>query len=473
MPKRGRSRSSSNVRYSRRTRTPSSMRRGRLPPSPPATQSRGRTIARGSGSVTRSLSRGARLAARVNPYVNAAMSAYDIGSGVYGAAKSMFGNQTKSKKGAANSKSKGFFGNGTSAPNAFDQYAAKGIVRKLEQGDVLSSQRQVVYAAHSTMPQRQVAAGVVASMLKKLINLAGQTVKNNDQILVDGQYYNSEIHLSYKLKDGAVEQTQIFVVTNNVDTLQTVTSAILAWLNSIMQSANLPGQFLYLRYYVQFGTAVNSKLLQAELDLTNVSFEIYSKSALKLQNRTVNSDGNNEADDVDNVPIFGKFFEYKTNGTIYRDYGVPAADGASAITTHPNLGVLAGTLASDVGTGMYLEVPLPSQFVGCYTHGKAHLDPGEIKTSVITEKITISLQKIMFILFARSNGTGGTGRFEQFWIGKTRLFGFEKMINAVAMSTINEFKLAYEHQLELGFICIHKKINQTAPIIVNSVGPQN
>ena len=59
MPKRGRSRSPSTRRWSRRNRTPSAMRSGSVPPTPVATAQRGRTMNR-AGSVVRSLSAQAR-----------------------------------------------------------------------------------------------------------------------------------------------------------------------------------------------------------------------------------------------------------------------------------------------------------------------------------------------------------------------------------------------------------------------------
>lgn len=56
-----------------------------------------------------------------------------------------------------------------------------------------------------------------------------------------------------------------------------------------------------------------------DIDLRRCKFDIYVKSSLKIQNRTVNTDANNEADDVDNVPLYGKQFEGSGNYVLLGD----------------------------------------------------------------------------------------------------------------------------------------------------------
>jgi hypothetical protein len=376
---------------------------------------------------------------------------------------------TGGKGSASNSKAAGKFTGARKVTTQADRFAAAGFVKKMEfGGQVVDSGRQVVYIAHSTMPAQQVTRVMISALLKKLLNIAQHRVKSEDEAIIQGQYYNSEVVFSYKLRDGGIIQEQKFVVGTST-TLADLSQSVFAWIFGLSETVNLPGQFLVLRYFVEFGTTVTARMLQAELDLTTVSFSFYSKSHLKIQNRTVNSDGNDQADDVDNVPLYGKFFDYNSNGTIYRDYNDPSTATSSAITTSPVYGLLPSTIGSDTSTKMYVEVPDRTQFVGCQKVGKSNLDPGEIKTSTITTNCTFSMGKLITTLLARkpnsTQTTTGQPAYNQIWIGKTRLFSWEKMINSVAMTAVNQFNLAFEHQLEIGCIVSVKRSNYTAPAI--------
>lgn len=434
-------------------------------------KSSGPLARRAAGVVARRVASGAikRLATGVVPYAGTAIRAARTGYRLYKTLRP--GTRGRKSYGSSpNSKSKGYFPKTKKVTTKSDVFSSGGYVFKGEYGGVVvETGRQVVYLAHSTMPAQQVGRVFIAALVKKILVLANHTIKNSDEPILNGQYYKSELVLEYKVRDGTVVSEQKFVI-NTTDTLFIVTDQIFQWFMLLAESANLPSQYLSLKYYVEFGTLATARLLQAEIDLTTVSFEFYSKSLLKIQNRTINSSGNDQADDVDNVPIEGKCFDYISNGTIYRDYNTPASNDVSAITTHPIYGLLPSTIASDVGTGMYEELPNRTQFVGCKKTARSHLDPGEIKTSVLNDRLVIGMGKLITKLFARKPNTGSTGRFQQTWIGRTRLFGWEKMINAVAMTETNQFNLAFEHQLEIGCLVKVKRSIYTAPEVKIATG---
>lgn len=431
-----------------------------------------RTVSKRSRDATVALARKIpgtlmKVAGKAVPYLGAAQTAYDMGNYIYSAYRGY--KNSGRRRGAKFSKSAGYFGRGTKKTGIMDKCIVNGFVTEVENGDVVTSTRNVTYVAHSTMPVRQVAYTMIKALVKSLLAQSGHVIKNENESLLESQYYNGVIQILYKTKDGQIVIPQEFIVTT-ANTLADVNTAIFNWLQSVAGTANLPSQLLHMRYYVEFGTVATSRLLQGEIDLTSVVFTFYAQSHLKLQNRTINSTGNDTSEDVDNVPIYGKFFDYKSNGTIFKDYTRDSVTSQSAITTGPVNGVLSSTIGTEVGTNMYKEVPLPSQFVGIKKHGNAHLDPGEIKTSVMYDRLRISIQKLVNILFAKSNSTGGSGSFQQIWLGKTRLFGFEKMIQAVATTDENQFNIAFEHQLTLGCIVYHKKNFSTAPSVTQSIG---
>jgi len=475
MPKRGRSRSASTRRTLRRDRTPSRMRAASVPPTPMATAQRGRTMARTGSlarSVTRSLSRVAGAAARRVPYVGQAMAAYDAVQGV----RSLFGGNKQTKNGGGNlynAKSAGFFSGAANRYSNMDKHAKAGVVAKYEVGSLKSdSQNNVVYLAHSTAPVNRMMEAACGALLKKLYMLAKITVKSWDSLLADEQTYNQRVSLYYKPRDGSATVIQNFVVSYTTETLALLTSQLTTFMFTL-QGVNTPDQFLKIQLYNNIGLTSSANILVASIDLTTAKFEFDIKSLLKIQNRTINSAGNDTAEDVDNVPLYGKFYEYKTNGTTYQDYRESV--GPSLIVTHPSFGVLATNVVVP-GTGiqatnMYKEVPLQSQLIGCKSSGKAHIEPGEVKTSVINDSITIPFNKFLKTYLAKQqNEPGGNPRYTQFWIGKSRLFCFERMIQTIASgdAALQPYSLAYEHQLDIGATCHVKTDYITAPLSTQS-----
>jgi len=436
----------------------------------------GRRAAQGAAGL-------ARFAVKSVPYVAAAETAYGAGKWAYNRLKAK-----KRRQGSdANSKARGKFANVTRKKSLADKYAENGFVYKLEAGKVHTTLRQVAYVGHSTMPARLTGRVILSALVKKLFVKAGFTVKNENELLLNIQGVDSAIKLGYKNNDGGAIQEKEF-------TLPWATTSIVSIVGDI--NGGPPGtplgdsmqnfmfgtdksktyQWLYMRYFTKWsGTSYQ---LQSEIDLTQTFVQIYGKSHLKIQNRTINTAGENEADDVDNVPIDGRYFEFKTNSTIYRDFNLPAADEKPAITTDTYYGLLPSATEgpfnpSITDTKMYEELPDRKAFLGCYGIGKSHLDPGEIKTSTMVSHEYHSMNKILRVIYGQSlAGAGTAGPQNQVWLGKTRLFGWEKLVNAVAMTTTNQFNIAYEHQLEIGCDIIVKRSNYTAPA-VQVVAPVN
>jgi len=432
----------------------------RLPRSAGAAAARRMSALRTGRSAIGGLARGAVKAV---PYVDAAMMAYQGGKYLY----NRYLKKTPRRVGsAANSKSKGFFAPAKKHTSMADKYIENGIVIKQEIGTVYTSQRNVAVVAHSTMPAIQVGITLCAALIKKLFTLAGHKIKNDQELLLDGAYYDGIVRIEFKAKDGAAIQTFDFTVTAATTSLQTLRTAMQAWFTTLFVSGNT-FQMLKLRLYMQYGTLANALDLKSEIDLTTATVDLYGKSALKLQNRTVNTTANDQDSDVDNVPIFGKYFEFKSNGTIYRDYNKPVAADNPMVTTHTQFGLLYANNASETDTNMYKELPERTQFVGCSKSASSHLDPGEIKTSVIQSQKIYPFSKLFQLVYGQTaNNTGGSN---QFWFGYTRLFAWEKMIQAVASTAENQFNLAIENQGEVGAMIYIKRSLQTAPIIQQQI----
>lgn len=408
----------------------------------------------------------AKFAVRNVPYAGLAMDAAALGAKLL---------QRPAKKRVPRAKGQSYryggkISRGRRKGTVFDRVAEKGFVKRIQCGNVMTSQRAVGYLAQSDAPVREVVEVFAKALAKKLLEGAGIRLKNDQETILNGQYYGSTVELRYKEKDGGVIQTKEWNITSTT-TLEQLAGqnnpGIAYWLlYTVAGQSTLPTQMLTLRYYVEFGTLGTARLIQSEIDLTGVTVTLDCHSQLKMQNRTVNSASNNEADDVDNVPLDGKFYDFSSNGTQYKDYNEPTAAGGAIVTTHPNYGILPTTLPVETGSLMFKDVPLKSQFIGCKKNGNWKIQPASIKTSDIRSHMRMSLQK--FISTALTKVTAGTSTgFQQFWLGKTRIFAFEKMIMASIASEVNQITMAFDHEINIGCSLYVRYSRHTAPAVAN------
>lgn len=426
-------------------------------------QRAGRQLAR-SLAIRRGLS-------RLNPYIGAAMTAYPYAKSGYQFVRGLLSKKKGRGKGASQTKSSGWFKSFKKQRNSMERYLNTGVVRNMEQGDVLQSTNQVNYLAHSTCPKIQTLNSCLGGLLKHLFKKAGIKIKNWSEPILEGANIPARIEIKYKEADGSVVSTQAFTIPVT-KTLDQIVFDMSGWIIGFT-GVNFPSIFLSMQYYHDIGTIGSSRLIAYDIDLTSTVFHIHAKSHMKIQNRTVNTAANDQSDDIDNVPVYGRHFLVRGNGTVYRDYDTPATASFPQLRTDATYGVLNYTTPNpNTGSTLLNEVPLKNQLTGCMSYGPAHLDPGQVKTSKLSFTKRISFNKFILLFKAKATGgaTGGINNNTPFYFGLTRIFGFEKMINAVAISTENAINLAYEHNLEIGCYVKTYQNNQTAKILLSNIG---
>lgn len=427
----------------------------------------------GSSYARRAAMLGLRTAARTVPMAATVAGGIDAANYVYKGAKSalrtFYGKKkaTRRVSSSDNARSKGLFKKNKNVKySKLDAASKDGFVSRREVGDVITDKdNTAIYVAHSTMPQRLVTITLWKAMIKRLFKSKGVIIKNDSIPLLPNSYNDNEIRLDYKERDGGIVKTQSWTITLNTTTLDQLAAAIYTWFNTNAGKETCPKICLRIQLVEIWVFALTPYPMEpVTIDLTELKVEVYAKSQLKIQNRTINSTGNDTSDDVDNVPIHGKFFEFKTNGTIFRDYATPSGTGGSNVTTHPQTGCLPDLPPVTTGTTMYKSVPLVSQLVGVKGTGSAHLNPGEIKTSVMKDSLNVGFNRLISLLYSKTDmGTNANDGLQQYWIGTTRLYGFEKQINAVVPTLENQFNLAYEHSIEIGVVPIVRNNYHTAP----------
>lgn len=198
------------------------------------------------------------------------------------------------------------------------------------------------------------------------------------------------------------------------------------------------------RVWIKGATAGDPTFFQMQMHQIKVTNII--KSTLKIQNQTVSVVGENEADDVTNAPLYGKSYNFKGTELKLRKPFVGAGTAAplvrSIIVGQSYYGIC--TPAWTVNEAPELQEPPQgaAEFTNCKAVGKAHIDPGNIKTSVLTDKIVM-----MFNTLFRESQIDVTiqNRERVRHYGHGRVFALEKMLNFGT----EKIKLAYEHNYEV------------------------
>jgi len=339
-----------------------------------------------------------------------------------------------------------------------DTFQKSGVYFTREQGSTISGSALLKYQSillmHANYGKDQLINDISLALAKAVASRAlGITVQNvNTDIMVGGSGRNVLIEMSYKISPTGGLLFHTFTISP-IQSVQGFATAFATWWKGLSGTyAHLTFcDMLVYRQSVATTPLVGNEYI-GKYNLKRCSVLLYSKSSLKMQNRTVNSSGNDEADDVDNVPLYGKVYQGPGNYFLVNDnYYNPL------ITFQSNYLVDGYDKTSDL-----CEPPPLGQMQRCRTIGKAHLDPGQIKTSVLTDTRKLNINQLNSII-GKSEATSNT-----LPLGKQRSFIYEKMIQAVATTDITAIKMAYEVDLKTGAIFNLVKETPTTQIVTLS-----
>lgn len=360
--------------------------------------------------------------------------------------------------GAASSKSAGFIKTRSRVSYRGRGKATNlGVVDVIETGGVLdagantATAGNTVAVGHCNFPSETAHLIFWRAIVKKLAIRAGMPVYNFQQIL--NMQPNDLIVVQYRTEAKLNESNSTYTANGSTDSLEAVAQLFAASFQAIDDGDDM--EFREIRY-IPSAAASYSHYSGCKVDLQNASFVLFSKSTLKIQNRTVNAVGGDE-ESVDNVPLYGKAYFGKGSGVS------PITNDVNYTTAAPGFWCdsTSGVLAKVPTEKWYQEVPQAGQFRGVNRTGKVHLDPGHIQTSVLDGKVTISLNKIYKLLF-HTEDVGNT--HIKTYLGRFRFVMLEKMLNSVAGSAANSIKLAYECNLRIGGYIITRRSTETAQL---------
>jgi len=356
--------------------------------------------------------------------------------------------KSKSQMGASYSKSSGFFKKGTSKRTPLDYFVKKGIVIARERGGQLTTnaieKAQAFGIGHAVFGPDQLRYDAARAFCKAIAMKLGLIIEVFELDTVLADYTRQwECDVGYIRFPGDTQQVISYTITSTI-TWQQFADWIAGYVFGLVNYTNpqvLLQKLVLHEKPIATTPAVGGKVLLS-LNLRGAKFDIYVKSALKIQNRTINSAGNDQADDVDNVPLYGKSYEGSGNWLQFNEM-------ASIIC--PAYGDKTNTITSvHSGSTFYTEPGVKATLFHVNKVGKAHLDPGQLKTSLLVYRKKFTLNSLMKHFTRQNTSDASTTLASHISIGKYRIFNLEKMIQAVATTDVNGIQIAYETDHKCG-----------------------
>lgn len=365
--------------------------------------------------------------------------------------------QTRTKnstryRGAITSQSAGRFKRGSK------KYKKKALVKKsngginwtLESGKVQTG-TNCVWIGHATTARRhhfEIAGGC---LLQYFVRVTGGSEVNSWEQPIRIFNASDEIIISHRSSTDSVRSTSTYTVPAGGVTMNLFASW---WIDPARAWFNNDNVEL-LEMYTNAGVSNHTGYLR----LIDVKITYTVKSSLKIQNRSkavstgAGDATNDETTAVDNVPVYGKSYSGTGNGLIPKKmYELETAAANPIVLTADN--VFGTIIGSETDTSM--KEPLQgNMFANAKYVGKAHLDPAQIKTSVLQTVHTMYLNTFLKTM-QEVNAGGGSSLVNrhQRQIGKFRVFALEKMIDVGSTEPIT---IAIENNMETSMRMFSKK----------------
>jgi len=311
----------------------------------------------------------------------------------------------------------------------------------LEVGQVFSG-ADVVGVGHITHPANAICGNLAAILFKKLLNMSGVPVYSRDSTLPFNN--GDQVVVNYRISEIATVNSDIFTVSaaTSLNTyIQHFTAPARPW------NTNNNAQITFVTAILKI-SSLNAEMNGCSIPLANFMVKMAVKSTLKIQNRTINSAGNDEADEVDNSPVYGKVYAGKGTGAQFLPF-----NNASQLSFcgDQTSGIIAPTAASIAS----IAEPQPtSTFTKVTRSGRINLDPGVIKTSTLNHTANKPFSEWM-----RQCGASVPSNFGLRLVGDVGKFQFmmiEKMIDATTGGL--PVVIAAQHNLEINTSCSMKKV---------------
>jgi len=198
------------------------------------------------------------------------------------------------------------------------------------------------------------------------------------------------------------------------------------------------------------------------VDLKNARVTMDCVSTFKMQNQSVTITADDEADNVNNVPLVGKVYEGRGTGTRW----VGGTASAVPFICDP----LKGIINKDGITNQLAEPPSAKLFEQVTGSGKVSIAPGEVVTSKLHYQKEVSLQHFITLVWDFTNETA-PNNYKMKYNGSFKIYALEKLIEFQLASAEgeNEIKIAYEHDLKMSVMLTPKQTHYTTTLYEGAI----
>lgn len=319
----------------------------------------------------------------------------------------------------------------------------RGVFETYEDGGTLISKYNR-FIGHASIPRTHAIKALFRALVKSIVNYAGTTIANFEE----GAYFNAGdlFILRYRTAVDAplLNISHAFALGNTYEDI--ATSLFNAWFVAAgIDSTNVVFESM----------EINSTTRVIQIPLRNADIEFYFKGSLKIQNRTTETVEDDEADDVNNVPLYGKTYSGPGTGMM-----IAGGSGTSASTTNLIANIDSGLISLDGDQSWSREPPLPFTLVRAHRMGKVRIEPGKIKTSTLLSKGRMNLTKYYRMVWSTSNTV-----YPQTFFGKYEIMSLEKIMEAAPSDAgIVPMDIAFEINRRFGAALIVKRTNNTLEI---------
>jgi len=327
--------------------------------------------------------------------------------------------------------------------------AKKGVSFVTEAQDQVTDD-QCVYIGHTTALYQEWAKYSCFALLKHMCDLNNIPINDWTAASVFG---SADVFvLEWKSTINSAP-TSTSIQLTPADVLSFYATADAIWTRLVYGIVN-GGSFNVRSVVMAFGWRRGGLLNQPGVNYINLydaDFTFLAKSALKIQNRTVTTVADNEADDVNNCPINGKVYEAYSNA-IY-----PKSN-----TTFPVPSRITGVVSEGAGSRTSLHEPPPAyHFHNVKKSQKVSISPGGIKTSILDTYKKFNLTTFYRMLASLYNIDDS---IHQVYFGKVRFFALERVIGRLS-GTESPVTCVYEVNSKLQVVMNAPQKNYCAPIV--------
>jgi len=339
---------------------------------------------------------------------------------------------------------------------------------------------EALFVGHTSMPSKLCAINMWRAIFKYFFLKAGIYLKDYGSLLTDiGLKVGDIIRVNYYTSSTATAVTAVshtITATNTFDYISYTFCNYYAGKDVQDVVADRLDSVEYIPYEgTTFATA--STMARTNVEINNLKITVSTASLLKIQNVTVEVAADNEADDVNRVPLVGKTFVTKGNNVMKKINsaiipGFFATNNDDAIYSGWTRQVAAvsndfefydqTTIAQTVFTKP-AEIPKKHEFANCESEAFCKVGPGDIVASNLKAYYTFGVNWYFKLLYGAGSTKVGQMVYDS-RLGKTKGFYLEKLVGRSAVEGTNDISLLVE--LEVKQSCmVHGPYGQyTVPI---------